>query len=58
LLAEGDPLEWLSATVDFEDFREALIRAGALDALFKRRDQVISDAGYLDSEIQQGPADD
>jgi transposase, IS5 family len=29
------------------DFREALIRAGALDKLFARLDQAIKDAGYL-----------
>jgi len=29
------------------DFREALMRAGALDRLFERLDQAIKDAGYL-----------
>jgi len=29
------------------DFREALIRSGALDRLFERLDQAIRDAGYL-----------
>lgn len=29
------------------DFREALIRAGALEALFQKLDRTISDAGYL-----------
>ncbi len=46
----GDPLETLSAVVDFEIFRpnrERLKRAGAIEALFARFDDALHDRGFL-----------